>query len=73
MKPSMIGGVVLVAIGIFVLMTSPSMTTRHDVLRVGDLKVSADERQSLPTWLGGVLIAGGAVVIALGLRGRRSA
>lgn len=71
MKATVIGGILLGAVGIFVLMKSPSMTTHHEVMQVGDLKVSAEDHQSLPPWLGGVLIVSGVLVVAVGMRSRR--
>jgi uncharacterized membrane protein len=68
MKGTLIGGLLLAILGIFVLVKSPGLTTRRDVLRVGDLKVSADEQQSMPPWLGGLLIASGVVVVVVGMR-----
>lgn len=71
MKPGPIVGVLLVLAGAFVLYRSPSITTRRDVLRVGDMKVSADEQRTLPPWSGGALVVTGVVILALGLRGRK--
>jgi hypothetical protein len=53
-----------------VLLRGGSFTSRRDVLKVGDLKVTADSRESIPTWVGGAAVAGGIVLIAAGMRKR---
>ena len=64
--------VVVVAgyLGAFVLLRGASFTSRRNVLQVGDLKVSATERQSIPPWVGGVALLGGLVLIVAGARKR---
>ena len=44
--------------------------TRRDVIKVGDFKVTADERQSIPPWAGGVAVAVGIALVAAGARRR---
>jgi len=44
MRPATILGVLLILAGAFVLVNGGSFTTRRDVVRLGDLKISAEER-----------------------------
>jgi hypothetical protein len=63
-------GVVLVVLGAAALIwKSVSYTQRETLIDVGPLNVTADTRKSVPLApiLGGVVLAGGAVLIALGL------
>lgn len=70
MKPAMIVGVLLALAGCFVLLRSPSVTTQRDVVRIGDVKISADQQQTMPPWLGVALIAAGVAAFGLGVRRR---
>ena len=65
MRPLTIAGILLIAFGAFVLLRGPSFTSRRDVLKVGDVKVTADEQQSIPPWAGWLsIVAGGAMAVA---------
>jgi hypothetical protein len=65
MRQLMIVGLVILGLGAFVLIRGGSFTTRRDVLKVGDVKVTAPERQTIPPWVGGAaLVVGGALIVA---------
>jgi hypothetical protein len=65
MRPLTIAGILLVAFGAFVLIRGASFTSRRDVLKVGDVKVTADEQRSIPPWAGWLaVVAGGALAVA---------
>ena len=68
MRPLVIVGILLIALGAFVLVRGGSYTSKKDVLKVGDLKVTADGKESIPPWAGGIAIIGGVVLIAAGAR-----
>jgi hypothetical protein len=63
-------GIALLGFGAFVLLRGASFTSRHDVLKVGDVKVTADEQQSIPPWVGGAALVVGAILIVAGARKR---
>jgi len=70
MRPLTIAGILLIAFGAFVLVRGASFTSRRDVLKVGDVKVTADEQRSIPPWAGWLaVVAGGALAVA-GVRRR---
>jgi hypothetical protein len=65
MRPLGIAGIILILFGAFVLVRGGSFTTKRDVLRVGDIKVTADEQQAIPGWVGVLgIVAGVALVVA---------
>lgn len=65
MRQFMVAGIVVLALGAFVLIRGASFTTRRDVLKVGDVKVTADEQQSIPPWAGvAAVVMGGALIVA---------
>lgn len=70
MRPFAIAGVLLLVLGGFVLVRGGSFTTRRDVLKVGDVKITADEQQSVPPWVGAVALLAGIGLIVTGVRRR---
>lgn len=72
MRPLSLIGIVLLAVGAYLTFTGGSYTSREDVVRVGDVKVEADTKKAVPTWVGGVAIVAGVVLIAAGMKRRRT-
>ena len=70
MRPLTIAGIILIAFGAFVLVRGGTFTTRRDVLKVGDVKVTADEERSLPPWAGWLSIVVGGTLAVAGARRR---
>jgi drug/metabolite transporter (DMT)-like permease len=68
MRPIIIAGIVLLCLGLVLLVRGGSFTTRRDVLKVGDVKVTADEQQSIPPWAGYVVLAAGVACVLAGTR-----
>ena len=70
MRPLSLAGIALICVGAFLLIRGGTFTTRRDVLDVGDVTLTADEKQTIPPWVGGVAIIAGVVVVAAGMRQR---
>lgn len=70
MRPLVIAGILLLTLGAFVLIRGGTFTTRRNVLKVGDIKVTADEQQSVPPWVGGLALLAGLGLIVSGARRR---
>ncbi|MBP6444565.1 MAG: hypothetical protein KA267_11120 [Gemmatimonadales bacterium] len=70
MRPLSLLGIALICVGAFLLIRGGTFTTRKDVLKVGDVKVTADDEQTIPPWVGGVAVIAGVVVVAAGMRQR---
>ncbi len=70
MRPLSLAGLALILVGAFLLIRGGTFTSRRDVLKVGDVKLTANEQQAIPSWVGGVAILAGAVVLAAGTRRR---
>src|SRR4029077_82172 len=65
MRPLTNAGILLIVFGAFVLLRGASLISRRDVLKVGDVQVTADEQQSIPPWAGWLsIVAGGAMAVA---------
>lgn len=68
MRLSLIAGGALIAIGAFVLINGGSFTSRRDVIKIGDLKVSAEEQHPIRPWVAGVAILAGVGLLVTGKR-----
>ncbi|HMA43847.1 MAG TPA: hypothetical protein VKO86_07515 [Gemmatimonadales bacterium] len=73
MKPLVIAGIVIAGLGAFALVKGLTYRSQSNVLKVGDLQVTAEEHRLVPPWVGGVALVGGLVLIGAGVRGRRGA
>ena len=71
MKPLVIAGVILAALGAFALTRGMSFSSNRSVIRVGGMEASMQERQSVPPWAAIVAVVGGVLMIGTGLRGRK--
>jgi hypothetical protein len=71
MRAGVIVGVVLIALGAVVLLRGASYRSRHDIVKIGDVKVTASDRREIPSWVGIVAIVAGAG-LAVGAARRRS-
>ncbi len=67
MRASGIVGILVIVLAVVVLLGG-SFGTRRDVLQVGDLKVTASQRQSVPPWVSGLAIIAGVVLVISGRR-----
>ena len=70
MRPLAIAGLLLLVPGGFVLFRGLSFTSQKSVLKVGDFQASVEEHRTVPPWVGGLLVAGGILLIAGGSRRR---
>ena len=72
MKPLSIAGIVLAALGAFILLKGLNYESSRSVMKVGDLKISAQEERAIPAWVGGVAVVGGVVLLGVGMMRRRN-
>ena len=72
MRPLVLVGVILAALGAFVLLRGATYPKHHDVVKVGDLKATVTDQKPIPTWVGGVALIGGLVLIGAGASRRTS-
>jgi hypothetical protein len=70
MRQFLIAGIILFGLGAFVLLRGASFISKRQVLKVGDVQVSADQRQSIPPWVGGVVMVAGVALVFAGTRRR---
>jgi hypothetical protein len=70
MRPLSLLGVLLLAIGAFIVFRGLTYKSQDEVLRVGDVEASVEERRAVPTWVGGAAIVAGIVMLAAGMKRR---
>lgn len=70
MRPQLIAGILLAILGAFIVFRGVSYGSQHSVIQVGDMKASIDAQRPVPTWVGGVAIVGGVLLVGAGLRRR---
>lgn len=70
MKPLSLVGILLLVLGAFIVFRGATYKSRDEVLKVGDLKASVEEKRAVPTWVGGVAIVAGIVLLAAGMKRR---
>ena len=68
MRASTLIGIALIVIGGFLFVRGGTFTTRRDVIKVGDLKVSASEERPIEPWIAGAAVIAGLVLVATGVR-----
>jgi hypothetical protein len=66
-RVSVIVGIVLIGVGAFLLFGG-NLTSRRDVLKVGDLKVTAEEQHPVQPWAAGLAVAVGLGLVVTGMR-----
>ena len=52
MRPQALVGIILLVIGAFILFRGMSYKSKDEVLKVGDLKASVEQKHAVPTWAG---------------------
>lgn len=71
MKALIVIGTVLIVLGVLALI-SPNIpyTSQRDVIRVGPMQTTVETRRSIavPPIVGGLVLAGGTALVALGLK-----
>lgn len=71
MKAAAIVGIILIAIGIYVVAGQASYKSDKEVVKIGGLSASVTDSRAVPAWAGAVAIAVGGVLVFAGLRGKK--
>jgi hypothetical protein len=70
MRPLSLVGILLLAVGAFIVFRGATYSSRDEVVKVGDLKASVESKKAVPTWAGGAAIVAGIVLLAAGMKRR---
>jgi hypothetical protein len=71
MKAAAIIGIVLIALGIYVVAGQGSYNRDREVVKIGGFAASVTESRAIPPWAGAIAIAVGGVLVFAGLRGKK--
>jgi uncharacterized membrane protein len=63
-------GILLIALGGYVILQGMHYTAERSVIRVGDLEASLEEKRAVPAWTGGLVVVAGLALVVLGGRRR---
>lgn len=70
MRVSLIAGLVLAALGAFVVFKGVSYTKEESVFKFGALEAKMQQKNRVPEWIGGVALGAGLVLVLAGLKKR---
>ena len=70
MRASLISGVVLIAVGLWLIIRPPTYPHKENVLKFGDLEATVQEERPVPGWAGGIALGAGLVLVGVGFRRR---
>ena len=68
MRARQISGLVLIAIGLWIIIRPPTYSHQQSVLKFGDLEAKMQEQRPVPGWAGGVALGAGLVLLLFGYR-----
>jgi hypothetical protein len=71
LNPLLLIGIVVLLVSGYVLVEGGALTTRRDVIAIGDLKVSAETEHPVRPWMAGAGLALGATLILFGATQKR--
>jgi hypothetical protein len=70
MRALQISGLVLIALGLWIIIRPPSYSREESVFKVGDLEAKVQEQHPVPGWVGGMALGAGLVLVVVGFRKR---
>jgi hypothetical protein len=68
MRALQISGLVLIAIGVWIIIRPPSYSREESVFKIGDLEAKMQEQRPIPGWAGGTALGAGLVLVLVGVR-----
>jgi drug/metabolite transporter (DMT)-like permease len=69
MRASVWVGIALIIAGVAFYFRG-GFTKKETVVDIGPLEVSAEEKQTVPPWVAGLMVGAGVILVAAGARGR---
>jgi hypothetical protein len=70
MRPLLIIGILLAALGAFVIFRGLHYSREESVLKIGDLEAKVRQEHTVPEWIGGIALGAGLVLVVASFRRR---
>jgi hypothetical protein len=67
MRASVIAGLILVAVGIFLILRPLHYSSDRSVIKLGSFQAKVEADRTLPPWAGGIVLGAGVVLLGAGL------
>jgi cytochrome c biogenesis protein CcdA len=66
MRALQISGVILIAIGLWIIIRPPSYSREESVFKLGDVEAKMQQQHPVPGWVGGLALGAGLVLVVVG-------
>ena len=70
MRALQISGLVLIAIGLWIIIRPPSYSHNESVFKFGDIEAKMQQEHRIPGWIGGMALGAGLVLFVVGVTKR---
>lgn len=70
MRAMAISGLILIALGLWVIVRPPSYSSEQSVIKLGDIEAKMQREHTVPEWVGGLALGAGLVLVVVGLKKR---
>lgn len=70
MRAMAISGLILIALGLWVIVRPPSYSSEQSVIKLGDIEAKMQREHTIPEWVGGLALGAGLVLVVVGLKKR---
>ena len=70
MRVLQISAIVLILAGLWVIVRPPSYSQEERVFKLGDIEAKVRQEHPVPSWLGGIALGAGAVLLVVGMKKR---
>jgi|GEM_PF-1580969 len=67
-RPLQVLGIILVIVGVVILWRRPTYRSRQDIVTIGDVKASVEQREGIPLWIGAAAAGAGVLLVLVGSR-----
>jgi hypothetical protein len=67
MRVMQVSGVVLIALGLWIIVRPPTYSREESLFKVGNLEATMRREHTVPGWAGGAAVGGGVVLTLLAL------
>lgn len=70
MRAMAISGLILIAIGLWVIIRPPSYSSEESVIKLGEIEAKMQREHTVPGWVGGLALGAGLVLVVVGFKKR---